>query len=461
MSDIVVDLSHLGSKPPAIGADAIARAVASGNINIHDVAHTQVMELSKESRTEQEKHAEALRKVEALSRGRMMSVPALASDVSAALRKLGQPIKLYAESPADTRERLRNHLAQLEMEGEDDALGVRAAAEQAAAAAAAQRARLGAPHETVYTTAAEELVAARRVIAAFSFAQASQRLAGVKRRRAEAAAAATTAKEDPAVTAAAAAAAVCACACKLVINVSAVGDQRPLTAVRVSPCGSLVASGALSGVVKLWQLNTLRPRGTAAGHTERVCSLAWHPRAGLQAGASLLATASADKTVRLWNTAAASNSSSSSSSSSDAQAVCTAVLKGHVDRLARVEFHPSGRYVGSAAYDKTWRLWDVETGTELLLQDGHDKEVYAIAFQGMFHLHHDTQIVPYSVKFCSPLSVAVDNLLLSDNSNAEVLAAVSSARCCRRRWLICWLCASCGSLVLLCCVKPTFRIPHE
>jgi U4/U6 small nuclear ribonucleoprotein PRP4 len=194
MSDIVVDLSHLGSsKPPAIGADAIARAVASGNINIHDVAHTQVMELSKESRTEQEKHAEALRKVEALSRGRMMSVPALASDVTAALRKLGQPIKLYAESPADTRERLRNHLAQLEMEGEDDALGVRAAAEQAAAAAAAQRARLGAPNETVYTTAAEELVAARRVIAAFSFAQASQRLAGVKRRRAEAAAATSTA----------------------------------------------------------------------------------------------------------------------------------------------------------------------------------------------------------------------------------------------------------------------------
>jgi U4/U6 small nuclear ribonucleoprotein PRP4 len=26
-------------------------------------------------------------------------------------------------------------------------------------------------------------------------------------------------------------------------------------------------------------------------------------------------------------------------------------------------------------------LWDVETGGELLLQEGHSKEVYAIAFQ--------------------------------------------------------------------------------
>lgn len=56
-------------------------------------------------------------------------------------------------------------------------------------------------------------------------------------------------------------------------------------------------------------------------------------------------------------------------------------LSGHESRVCRVNFHPSGRYLGSASYDGTWRLWDVERGDELLLQEGHSKEVYAIAFQ--------------------------------------------------------------------------------
>ena len=72
-----------------------------------------------------------------------------------------------------------------------------------------------------------------------------------------------------------------------------------------------------------------------------------------------------------------------------------ATLSGHVGRACRVAFHPSGKYLGSAGYastyrrlmimyrfDMTWRLWDVETKAELLLQEGHSREVFAIAFQG-------------------------------------------------------------------------------
>lgn len=75
-------------------------------------------------------------------------------------------------------------------------------------------------------------------------------------------------------------------------------------------------------------------------------------------------------------------------------------MKGHQDRVCRVAFHPSGKYVGSASFDTSWRLWDVKTATELLLQEGHSKEVYAIDFQNdgalavsgsaPFHLHRET-----------------------------------------------------------------------
>lgn len=37
--------------------------------------------------------------------------------------------------------------------------------------------------------------------------------------------------------------------------------------------------------------------------------------------------------------------------------------------------------VASASYDSSWRLWDVNTQKELLVQEGHSKEVYSVEFQ--------------------------------------------------------------------------------
>ena len=58
------------------------------------------------------------------------------------------------------------------------------------------------------------------------------------------------------------------------------------------------------------------------------------------------------------------------------------VLQGHRARVVRTVFHPSGDYVVSASFDGTWRLWDVETSKELLMQEGHAKEVFTVACQG-------------------------------------------------------------------------------
>lgn len=56
-------------------------------------------------------------------------------------------------------------------------------------------------------------------------------------------------------------------------------------------------------------------------------------------------------------------------------------MKGHQERVCRVAFHPTGDYVASASFDTTWRLWDVNTAKEILLQEGHSKEVYSVEFQ--------------------------------------------------------------------------------
>ena len=47
-----------------------------------------------------------------------------------------------------------------------------------------------------------------------------------------------------------------------------------------------------------------------------------------------------------------------------------ATLRGHAERVCRIQYHPSGRFLGSASFDKTWRLWDVATQQEILCQEG-------------------------------------------------------------------------------------------
>jgi U4/U6 small nuclear ribonucleoprotein PRP4 len=58
------------------------------------------------------------------------------------------------------------------------------------------------------------------------------------------------------------------------------------------------------------------------------------------------------------------------------------VLRGHAQRVCRARFHPleGGRYLATTSADRSWRLWDTEGGKELLLQDGHWGECYGIGF---------------------------------------------------------------------------------
>lgn len=118
---------------------------------------------------------------------------------------------------------------------------------------------------------------------------------------------------------------------------------------------------SLSGVAKLWSMPEVKKVSALKGHTERATDVAFSPIS------YQLATASADRTARLWNL----------------EGSVLRTFEGHLDRLARISFHPSGKYLGTASFDKTWRLWDVETGEELLLQEGHSRSVYGISF------HHD------------------------------------------------------------------------
>src|SRR5205807_1066953 len=82
---------------------------------------------------------------------------------------------------------------------------------------------------------------------------------------------------------------------------------------------------------------------TLKGHSNEVLSVAYSP------DSKTLASASDDKTVKLWDVATGKEQ---------------ATLKGHAKEVTSVAFSPDGKTLASGSLDQSIELWDVATGKE-------------------------------------------------------------------------------------------------
>jgi WD40 repeat protein len=95
------------------------------------------------------------------------------------------------------------------------------------------------------------------------------------------------------------------------------------------------------------------------GHDDRVRGVAWSP------DGQRLVTASADRTARIWDANTGSE---------------LAVLGGHNDLVRGVAWSPDGKRLLTASNDCTARIWDANTGSELAVLSSHNEEVWAVAW---------------------------------------------------------------------------------
>ncbi len=132
-------------------------------------------------------------------------------------------------------------------------------------------------------------------------------------------------------------------------------SQSSFSAVAFSPDGEILAGSGNDTTIWLWQLvnaasenpgNVLIQRlSQLRGHSSNIRRLAFCPT--ITGAPMMLASASEDHTVRLWDVKSGQ---------------CLRILVGHSQYVLSVAFSPDGRIVASSSFDQTIRLWDVESG---------------------------------------------------------------------------------------------------
>jgi WD40 repeat protein len=173
------------------------------------------------------------------------------------------------------------------------------------------------------------------------------------------------------------------------------GNIGVINSVAFSPDSSTVAAGGLSGGVKLWEALTGRELLKLTGHAESVNTVAFN-------AAGVLASASNDRTIKLWDMSAAAQGRelrtlrghggevhalafsadgkalASGSSNGEIKIWNTAdgapvqTLSGHTALVSSVAFSPDGKTLASASYDQTARVWNAAGGQSVRTLNGAD-----------------------------------------------------------------------------------------
>ncbi len=137
--------------------------------------------------------------------------------------------------------------------------------------------------------------------------------------------------------------------------------ESAVNAVAVAPDGRLITGGE-DGRIAVWKPGEAQATTVHEGHTAPVVSLAVSP------DGSTIASASWDRTVRLWPIGGGGGG--------------TSVLEGHNQNVNGVAFAPDGKSLVSVSYDLTVRIWPLDGSAPTIITLPSPLNAVAVARDG-------------------------------------------------------------------------------
>ncbi|MBI4852707.1 MAG: SUMF1/EgtB/PvdO family nonheme iron enzyme [Acidobacteria bacterium] len=132
-----------------------------------------------------------------------------------------------------------------------------------------------------------------------------------------------------------------------------------ITMAMFSPDDSLVATASKDKTARLWQVWNGKELFNLKGHEDIVTSV------NFSSDGKFLVTASLDKTAKVWDVF---------------NGGLLFTLSGHTDGLNKALFSPDGKQIVTISYDKTAKIWDSRSGRLIKSLEDHKSPINAVSY---------------------------------------------------------------------------------
>ena len=141
--------------------------------------------------------------------------------------------------------------------------------------------------------------------------------------------------------------------------ISLKGHTDSISRIVFSPDGKTLASASGDRTIRLWDVATGTRQHTLSGHES------WIPSIAFSHNGLALASADSDGKIRLWDVTTGQY---------------RVTLEGHSSSVRSVAFSPDGKTLASASSDRTIRLWNATTGQYRVTLEGHSETINSVVF---------------------------------------------------------------------------------